>query len=324
MCLLEIADWSLQLVGGSSKSEGRVEVFLGGVWGTICHNMWDHEDAMVVCRELGYLGADMALVAGEYGSGQNIPLLFNVRCNGTESHLSECPRTDVEMKSGCGDGHTAGVKCTSTGNLRLANGSSPFEGRLEILGESGEWGTICDSGWDLTDAGVACKELGFHGALKAYTTSDLSPTDPFFGPGSGPILLSGLACKGNERFLRHCPASGREVLQNCSHRRDAGMECDSKRGSTPKSDNNRTVSNLRAWQVVIIVIGVAVVAILIAYLCRRTWIQAQATLRGADSVNTSSATYVPPVNLTRVELVSTVSPTNNPCAKFPKHSVHPP
>ena len=38
--------------GTSSLEEGRVEICVNNVWGTICKNGWDALDAKVVCRQL--------------------------------------------------------------------------------------------------------------------------------------------------------------------------------------------------------------------------------------------------------------------------------
>lgn len=45
-------------------------------------------------------------------------------------------------------------------DLRLVNGKTAYEGRLEVYVNS-QWGTVCDDGFDMNDAKV-CKLLLFH------------------------------------------------------------------------------------------------------------------------------------------------------------------
>ena len=63
----EVGD--IRLAGAKTHSQGRVEVYLHGEWGTVCHNGWDLPDAQVVCRQLHFTGAVSAVAGGTFGEG---------------------------------------------------------------------------------------------------------------------------------------------------------------------------------------------------------------------------------------------------------------
>ena len=108
--------------------------------------------------------------------------------------------------------------CMHTGSLiRLVGGSSYNEGRVEV-NYNGEWGTVCDDGWDDTDAGVVCRQLGFGSSGTAIGSAA-------FGQGSGSIWLDGVSCSGNELALAACGHLGVGITRNCSHLSDAGIRC---------------------------------------------------------------------------------------------------
>ena len=47
-------DGDIRLVGGTLEEEGRIEVCMNEVWGTVCDDLFTSVDASVVCRQLGY------------------------------------------------------------------------------------------------------------------------------------------------------------------------------------------------------------------------------------------------------------------------------
>ena len=59
-----------------------------------------------------------------------------------------------------GSVHTHSAVLCGNGDLRIVNGPSELEGRLEICWNE-TWGTICDGGWSTFDANVACRQLGY-------------------------------------------------------------------------------------------------------------------------------------------------------------------
>ena len=102
------------------------------------------------------------------------------------------------------------------GDLRLVGGASEYEGRVEVL-HNNEWGTVCADDWDIVDANVVCRQLGFDRATFA-------PGPGAFGEGSGPIYYDNVECRGAELRLVNCPNPGTGV-HNCVHADDAGVVC---------------------------------------------------------------------------------------------------
>ena len=101
--------------------------------------------------------------------------------------------------------------------IRLVGGSSYNEGRVEV-NYNGEWGTVCDDGWDDTDAGVVCRQLGFGSSGTAIGSAG-------FGQGSGSIWLDSVTGTGSESTLADCGHLGVGIVGNCSHSEDAGVRC---------------------------------------------------------------------------------------------------
>ena len=100
--------------------------------------------------------------------------------------------------------------------IRLNGSSNTYSGRVEYC-YNGIYGTVCDDEWSLQDANVACRQLGFVGARRAYGSA-------YFGPGEGPIWLDNVQCNDTESRLEDCPNKGWQV-NDCTHNDDAGVEC---------------------------------------------------------------------------------------------------
>ncbi len=158
-----------------------------------------------------------------FGSLEGSILVSNVQCNGSEGRLLNCQ----SLRDGffCLHSEDAGVICQSdrplsctTGDVRLAEGSNQYEGRVELC-LHGRWGTICDDDWDGYDAAVVCRQLGYTENGAPYAISNAA-----FGSGEGFIILDSIGCVGNETSLLGCRAD--EIgTHNCLPIEDAGVFC---------------------------------------------------------------------------------------------------
>ncbi|XP_072166970.1 CD5 antigen-like [Diadema setosum] len=216
--VLAYYEGNVRLVGGHVSHEGRVEVYHNSRWATVCDDTWDLQDAAVVCRQLGFPEALTATTHAFFGEGNSSQaILTSFSCSGSEDMLQDC--SYLETSYLCGHYEDAGVVCSdgidSQGKLRLAGGSTPKEGRVEIY-HGGEWGTICDdSSWARKDAMVACRQLGFDGVKYTYLF--------FSGLDQRRNHLSDVECTGHESRIEDCSHSG--WGSTCSIGLEAEIEC---------------------------------------------------------------------------------------------------
>uniref|UniRef100_A0A8C9VIK3 SRCR domain-containing protein n=1 Tax=Scleropages formosus TaxID=113540 RepID=A0A8C9VIK3_SCLFO len=100
-----------RLRGDSSTCSGRVELRYEGSWGTICDDLWDINDAQVVCRQLGCGAALKAHGNAAFGRGNGSIWLNEVKCRGDELHLWDCPHSLQDHTTSCSHKEDAGVTC---------------------------------------------------------------------------------------------------------------------------------------------------------------------------------------------------------------------
>ncbi|XP_078329359.1 thrombospondin-2-like isoform X3 [Crassostrea virginica] len=101
-----------------------------------------------------------------------------------------------------------------SGNIFLANSNVHNKGIVYVY-RNGYWGTVCDDNFDMEDAHVVCKSLGFIRATAVHPSATL-------GEGSGLILMDDVNCAGTEGSIFDCSYI---TNHNCGHHEDVGVTC---------------------------------------------------------------------------------------------------
>uniref|UniRef100_G1KBS9 Lysyl oxidase homolog 4 n=1 Tax=Anolis carolinensis TaxID=28377 RepID=G1KBS9_ANOCA len=241
----------------SPITEGAVEVKLQGRWRQVCDAGWTRNNTRVVCGMLGF-PREGRVTTGFYRklwnqklkdprsslkslSRNNTFWIHRIKCQGTEAHLGQCKlqvQPPSRNKSSCPRGMHALISCIAgpefqpnkaklpakskskeKSQVRLRGGAHVGEGRVEVV-MNGQWGTVCDDGWDLPAASVVCRQLGYgHSSRASYMNRSVGSRVSL-----GPIHLTRVRCRGYERSLAEC--SSQEARQTgCRHEADAAVRC---------------------------------------------------------------------------------------------------
>ena len=112
-----LAAGALRVVGGETANEGRLELYHGGQWGTVCDDYWGDEEADVACRALGYEDGSVdnatQFTRAFFGAGTGPILLDNVRCTGDETSLLACRHRGIGVNN-CRHSEDVGVRCVAS------------------------------------------------------------------------------------------------------------------------------------------------------------------------------------------------------------------
>ena len=80
---------------------------------------------------------------------------------------------------------------------RLVNGSYPTEGLVDFY-HNNTWDTVCAVSWDIPEARVLCRSIGYPDAIKAHF--DVAYRMNY----TGPVQMDIVDCVGNESSLFDC------------------------------------------------------------------------------------------------------------------------
>uniref|UniRef100_A0A8C3HFU6 SRCR domain-containing protein n=1 Tax=Chrysemys picta bellii TaxID=8478 RepID=A0A8C3HFU6_CHRPI len=215
-----------RLVGGDNPCSGRVEIRHGETWATLCDAYFDIKAASVICNELECGRALSTPGGAHFGEGHGLIWTEQLQCVGNESHLAYCPRRS-HVNQTCSHANDASAVCSRHSGFQLVNGSTACSGRVEIQ-VRGDWGTVCDSHWDLSDANILCHQLNCGFAVS-------TPGGGHFGKGTGSVWTDTFHCKGTEPHLGHCPVTALGA-SSCPHDNDASVICSGKFLFPPRFD----------------------------------------------------------------------------------------
>lgn len=249
-------DGDLRLYGtNSDQSQGRVEIYINGTWGTICSRQFAAEEAQVVCRQLRFnetlIKYSQAVLDLRFGEGTGPVYIDDIKCLGYEKRLNNCmisyctnnycnqinnvgvicygtpcatpnptirPPTDVPTAGpGLGFVTDPGICNPLTNTVRLLRPPDIMAGAGVVeLFHSGRWVAITDDCFDRNAAAVICRML-------CYDSNKAIPGSRDFDISSfhHTLFYTNVTCQGYENSFSQCSHS----FTSTSHCNIARVTC---------------------------------------------------------------------------------------------------
>ena len=141
---LNCVDGDVRLVNSNTSQEGRLQVCFNRVWGTVCNDRFDSDDARVVCSQLStqfegpstqtsagvftvspFAGGEVLTGADSYGPGSGPVFIETLTCEGDEGSILECRDVNLRRQS-CAHDRDVSIRC-------IGQTKSPQSNRQELF-----------------------------------------------------------------------------------------------------------------------------------------------------------------------------------------------
>ncbi|XP_070568587.1 polycystin family receptor for egg jelly-like [Ptychodera flava] len=177
----------VRLVGGTRPYEGFIEAYRDDTWFPISDLFWDQWDAQVACRELGF--PQLIETTKTHSVPSRLSTMYRIACFGNEWSLFDCPWSTFydERESTL----AVYVDCSAPfGMTMLPDGM----GYTIVYRLGGDAQYMSYENWDINDADVMCREVGYAMSVAPIYTISYFPAK----------FLSDVDCFGTEDSLFHC------------------------------------------------------------------------------------------------------------------------
>ena len=200
----------MRLASSTTRNEGRVELYKGETWGTICNKDFTSLEGLQIARELS---RSACLVRwnhpSTFGQGTGAIKIGDLTCEGNSLRESVFDCTYSEDASACT--HADDISVRTNVGVQVFGSDWDKRGPAGVYRET-TWSRVCANDWDIREAHVMCRELGYPGAVEATKIT----AEPMYTR-----IRGGYQCKGNELHLGDCEEG--EVPTSCEY--DAGVVC---------------------------------------------------------------------------------------------------
>lgn len=176
-------------------------------WGTLCDHEFLAGEAALLCLQIGRSAYNAYWNQSKHGQGKGVIQMSNISCIRTEDSIFDCSYSSDT--TACSHADDIAIRC----NRPIDFDASSTTGVIRVFRDN-QWARVCANHWDLRDAQVACREMGYaRGAIQV--NKQIQGSNPY------PVIRAGLHCDSSETSLIDCR---QEVVgPTCTHL--AGVVC---------------------------------------------------------------------------------------------------